>query len=261
MQCTKQIMLISLIVLGLSSATSFRCLAWGKTGHRAIAEIAYQQLKPEAKFKITALLGDNYLPLYATWSDDIRSDTSNPLARAHHYANMALNETYAESSPSEEDIVHILNKMIDQLDNPHSSNDEKAIALKFIIHLVGDIHQPMHVGLSEDAGGNLIEVKWFGEKTNLHKLWDEDLIDFSRLSYTELARFSGTPGENELNGMLNKSVVQWIDETHEQTKLIYENIGNKDYGYAYYNEYIPIVYKQIQRAGYRLANLLNLLLR
>lgn len=257
----KQRSFIRLVIILLMSTSANQCWAWGKTGHRAIAEIAYQHLTAEAKLKIAALIGDNYLPLYATWADDIRSDKSNPLAEAHHYANMKLDETYEQSSPSDDDVVNLLNDMIDQLDNPDSSKEDKVIALKFIIHLVGDIHQPMHLGLSEDLGGNLVKVKWFGEETNLHKVWDEDIIDFSRLSYTELARFAGTPGKEDLDKMLNQSVVQWVDETHEQTKLIYQNIGDKNYEYAYYTNAIDIVYKQIQRAGFRLANLLNLLFR
>jgi hypothetical protein len=220
-----------LITILLLITSALQAWAWGKTGHRAIAEIAYQQLTPTAKLKIATLLGDNYLPLYATWADDIRSDPANPLSKAHHYANMELDESYEQSNPKDDDIVHLLNQMIDKVDNQDTPAEDKVIALKFIIHLVGDIHQPLHLGTAEDLGGNLIDVKWFDEETNLHKLWDDDLIDFSRLSYTELARFAGTPGENERNDILNKSVVQWIDETHEQTRMIYQNIGNKDYNY------------------------------
>jgi len=257
----KQTVVICLMTILFSVLSGSQCWAWGKTAHRAVAEIAYQHLTPEAKFKIADILGDNYLPLYATWADDIRSDKNDPLSEVHHYANMALDENYENSKQSTDDIFNLLNRMIDQLDNYHSTNKEKAVAIKFIIHLVGDIHQPMHLGLSDDLGGNLIPVKWFDKETNLHKLWDEDLIDFSRLSYTELARFAGTPSEFELNNMINKSVVQWINETHEQTKLIYANLDSKEYEYAYYSQFVPVVYLQIQRAGYRLANLLNLLLR
>ncbi len=254
---------VGICLLGIlfSFISGSQCWAWGKTGHRAVAEIAYQHLNPEAKLKIADILGDNYFPLYANWADDIRSDKNNPLSEAHHYSNMPLEVNYEDSKQSTDDVFNLLKRMIDQLDNINASKVEKAVAIKFIIHLVGDMHQPMHLGLADDLGGNLIPVKWFGKETNLHKLWDEDLIDYSRLSYTELARFAGTPYEAELNDMLNKSVVQWIDETHEQTRLIYANLDNKEYEYAYYSQFIPVVYLQIQRAGFRLANLLNLLLR
>ncbi|HPF53009.1 MAG TPA: S1/P1 nuclease, partial [Draconibacterium sp.] len=94
-----------------------------------------------------------------------------------------------------------------------------------------------------------------------HYLWDEDMIDYSRLSYTELARFAGEPSAKELKMLYNSSVVNWIDETRQYTKLIYDNLGDKDYGYEYYNKFSPIFYEQIQKAGFRLGQLLNELMK
>ena len=262
MKTTKQKALGYILFILFTGLFNLSAAAWGSTGHRAIAEIAYQQLTPEAKLKIAAVLGDNYLPLYATWPDDIRSDKNNPLGKLAHYADMELSETYETSKKQAHgDIITLLNQMINQLDNSKSTKEEKAIALKFIIHLVGDIHQPMHVGLAEDLGGNKIDVKWFGADSNLHKVWDENMIDYSRLSYTELARFAGTPDKESLSKMLNTSVVAWLDETHEFTKMIYENLDDKNFSYEYYYRFSPIVFQQIQKAGYRLGNLLNMLMR
>lgn len=236
--------------------------AWGKTGHRAVAEIAYQNLNRSTKKNIEKLLGDSYLPLYATYADDLRSESENPFGRLPHYVNMNFDENY-ETAPKNEngDLVTVFDEMVSKLKDPNSSKEDKAQALKFIIHLVADAHQPMHIGLAEDLGGNKVEVTWFGEKTNLHYLWDEDMIDYSHLSYTELARFAGKPAAGDLKKLYDSSLVNWIDETHEYTKIVYDNLGDKDYSYEYYYKFSPIIYKQIQKAGYRLGNLLNQLMK
>jgi len=252
-----RVMLFALIMFCNLSAG-----AWGRTGHRAIAEIAYQQLDKNAKKKIKALLGDDYLPLYATYADDIRSERENPLGKLPHYVNMGFDEDYESAVKNDGgDLVSVLNEMVATLNDSKASHEDKAVALKFIIHLVGDAHQPMHVGLKEDLGGNKVDVTWFGQKTNLHYLWDEDMIDYSHLSYTELARFAGKPASDELENLYKASIVNWIDETHECTKLIYDNLGDKNYGYAYYYQFSPVFMKQIQKAGFRLGDFLNKLMK
>ena len=111
--------------------------AWGRTGHRAIAEIAYNQLNKNAKNKIEKILGDSYLPLFATYADDIRSESENPLGKLPHYVNMPFDESYQTSVKSENgDLVTILNEMINKVKDVNASNEEKAVALKFIIHLI-----------------------------------------------------------------------------------------------------------------------------
>ncbi len=258
MKTTHKLTLLSLGFVFLFQFNTPKASAWGNTGHRAIAEIAYQQLTPKTKAKIKAILGDDYLPIYANWADNVRSERDNPLAYLPHYVNMPFDVTYEESEKSEKgDIVTLLNQYVATLKDESASQEDKAIALKFIVHLVGDVHQPMHVGLAEDLGGNKVEVEWFGEKTNLHKVWDEKLIDNTNLSYTELARFAGTPSKEALKTLYSDTFVNWVNETHEYTKDIYDNLGDKKFSYAYRYQYMPLVYQQIQKAGYRLGNLLN----
>ena len=249
------------MILALIMCSTLTAGAWGKTGHRAIAEIAYNQLDKSTKKKIEKILGDSYLPLFATYADDLRSESENPMGKLPHYVNMGLDEKYLAAGSGNEDLVTVLNDMVATLKKPNTSKEDKVVALKFIIHLVGDTHQPMHVGLKEDLGGNTVEVTWFGKKTNLHYLWDEDMIDYSHLSYTELARFAGEPKPEELKTLLDASFEDWINETHEYTKLIYNNLGDRNYSYAYYYQFSPVFLKQIQKAGFRLGNLLNQLMK
>ncbi|MBS2211992.1 S1/P1 nuclease [Carboxylicivirga mesophila] len=250
-----------ILLIVVSLLTAQQAGAWGSTGHRAIAEIAYGELSAEAKVRVKELLGNDYLPLYANWADEIRSEKDNPYSRLPHYVNMPLDKQYEEAVKNPQgDLVTVFNDMVQLLKDENATPEQQAIALKFIIHLVGDAHQPMHVGLPEDLGGNRVEVQWFGQKSNLHKLWDEDLIDYSRLSYTELAAFAGKPGSKQLQQWTSLPVTDWINETHEMTRVIYNNLGDKNYSFRYNHQFSPVVYEQIQKAGYRLALLLNKLL-
>ncbi len=256
MNKTRILKSVVLVVFILLMSTS-KIYAWGSTGHRAIALIAYEKLDKKVKAQIESILGSDYLPYFANWADEVRSEKDNPYAKMPHYVNMPLDIDYAQAEKSEYgDVVTILNAMVAQLKNVNSTNEEKAIALKMIIHLVGDIHQPMHVSLKEDLGGNKLAVKWYGEDNNLHKVWDEGLIDYSRLSYTELAQFAEVSGKKEIESD-NSNFESWADETHQITRKIYNNLGNLDYSYAYSKEYMPVVFEQVNLAGNRLALLLN----
>lgn len=247
-----------LLVFVFTVSLNLEALGWGATGHRAIAEIANRQLDRSTKKKIEALLGDSYIPLYATYADDVRSERENPLSRVPHYVNMPFDQTYENAQKNEDgDLVTVLEGMIATLKDNSASKEDRQVALKFIIHLVADAHQPMHVGLAEDLGGNRVDVKWFGRETNLHRLWDSDLINHSNLSYIELARFADSPANGELTGANNLSIIDWIDDSQQYTKMIYDNLGDKSYGYDYYHQFSPILMAQIRKAGYHLGNMLN----
>lgn len=248
-----------LLAFIIAATFNLEALAWGNTGHRAVAEIANQHISKSTQKKITALLGDAYLPLYANYADNVRSEHDNPLAHVPHYVNMPLDQTYEQAEKNEDgDLVTVFNDMVNTLKDENSSKEDKAVALKFIIHFVADAHQPMHVGLAEDLGGNRVDVKWFYKETNLHRLWDSDIINSINLSYTELARFADTPTTaEEVKAFENISVVDWINETHTYTKLIYDNLGDRNYSYEYLYQFSPLVLQQIQKAGYRLANFLD----
>lgn len=246
------------LALVLTLSLNLEALGWGANGHRAIAEIANQQLDKSTKKKIEALLGNSYLPLYGTYADDVRSERENPLSRVPHYVNMPFEQTYETSDKNDHgDLVTVMNDMISTVKDKNATKEEKAVALKFIIHLVADAHQPMHVGLADDLGGNKVDVKWFGKETNLHRVWDTNIIESTFLSYLELARFAESAAVSSQIDKTEISVINWIDETHEYTKLIYDHLGDRNYGYDYFHQFEPLVMQQINVAGYRLGNFLN----
>jgi hypothetical protein len=153
-----QKMKLILLVFVAAVLINLEALGWGNTGHRAVAEIANEHINKSTKRKIAALMGDGYLPLYASYADNVRSEHDNPLAHVPHYVNMPFDQTYRQAEKSEDgDLVTVMNDMVGTLKDKNSSRKEKAVALKFIIHFVADAHQPMHVGLAEDRGG---VIRW-----------------------------------------------------------------------------------------------------
>lgn len=239
--------------------------AWSITGHRIIAQIAQDNIKPTTRKKINKLLDNIPMAYWANWADFIKSDNTGKWKNTYvwHYVN-------APSNMGKIDFIKYLKgtdtdnlyKSIKQLENILSNNqtniEEQRTALIFLIHLVGDAHQPMHVGRVNDMGGNKITVKWFGENTNLHNVWDSKLIDYEKYSYTEYAYILNTIQKNKKKELQSGGLEDWLYEVHTIANEIYEttNIGdNLSYNYTF--KYKTIVESQLQKGGLRLAAMLD----
>ena len=235
---------------------------WGKTGHRVVGEIAQRQLTPQARMAIFELLDGESLASVSTWPDEMRS---NPDFRGYdkwHYVNLPLDKEYQEIAHDGDNIVRIIERAVAILKSPTADKDMKKFYLKYLVHLVGDIHQPMHTGRYEDYGGSKIPLVFKGRKgtetnTNLHVLWDTNLIDDFKMSYSEFA--THLINKNQLKEpVLQKDVYDWTFESHWYARDIYENTpagSNLSYDYVY--KYHPLVEKRLYEAGIRLGNLLN----
>jgi len=239
--------------------------AWGRLAHRVIAEIAEQNLTDEAQRKVTKLL-DNYpMAYWAFWADEIRSDTTDRWDQAltWHFINIPSNLERADFEQAvfnfhQANVFSVIEKLTAVLKDKNASTDEKSEALYFLIHMVGDLHNPMHVGREEDRGGNLIRVMWFREERNLHWVWDVGVVDDS-YSYTEYA--------NILNGVLTKqqraemkqgAPIDWLWEVYQFTNEIYDYVQDGDrLSFAYNYKYKSVVELLFQLAGVRLAHILN----
>ena len=152
--------------------------AWGKTGHRVVAALADAQLSGLARAHVREILGVESLDEAATWPDDMRSAPIQfwqKNATSWHY--VTLNGIIYDRAPPEGDALEALNHFRATLQDPNASLADKQLALRFVVHLVGDIHQPLHVGKCCDKGGNDVKVKWFGRDLNLHSGWDSALVD------------------------------------------------------------------------------------
>jgi hypothetical protein len=145
-----------------------------------------------------------------------------------------------------------------ELKNKNLEQKKKVMYLRLLIHFVGDIHQPMHTGRFEDLGGNKIQLTWFGQNTNLHRVWDSDLIDSQQLSYTEYSRSINFIDKNQLHSLQSQDAAQWVKDSYRISEKLYAkvNIGDK-LGYRYIYDNIEIANQQLLKGGIHLAALLN----
>lgn len=235
--------------------------AYGPTGHRTIAELASRHLTPEAAAAVKVLLGNEFMAEAATWPDEMRSNPDEYWRRTSppfHYINLPDGVSYEESEKNPAGDAYTALKMFTEtVKNETAPLEERQKALRFIIHLVGDLHMPLHAGRREDWGGNRIEVVWFGRMTNLHMVWDEDFINQYNLSFTEWTRFLDakiTP--EQISDWQKATPLDWVNEIVALRGDIYD-VGNAIFSYDYVYKYSPLLKSQLSKAGIRLAGYLN----
>ena len=255
----RSLLAIALITLSLHTIFAAEKPEWGPTGHRAVGEIAEKHLSRKARKNIEKLLDGQSLAFISTYGDEIKSDPAYDKYYTWHFVNFPFGVKYEESEKSEEgDIVMGIKHCIEILKDPESSKEEKVFSLKFLTHLVGDLHQPLHVGKAEDKGGNDIKVKWHYRNSNLHRVWDSEMIESWNMSYTELAENTKTLSREQINQLQQGSVLDWTYESQELAKTIYRSAEQEEkLGYKYSYEHFGTVLTQLQKSGIRLAKILN----
>ena len=144
------------------------------------------------------------------------------------------------------------------ISNPASSEEDKVFYVKLLVHLIGDLHQPLHIGRAEDKGGNAIKVKWFRGKTNLHSVWDTKMIESFNMTYTELSSNLNYFSKNQKEAIQKGSVLDWVNETRVITMKVYESAEiNDNLSYRYMYDHFSTVKSQLKKGGLRLAKVLN----
>lgn len=231
--------------------------AWGQTGHRIVGEIAWQHLNKKAKKNIQLALGDEQLGMVGNWMDFIKSEPSFDSLKPWHYCTIPEGKTYAEvGAPHQGDAVMAINKFITELENGNYSVDE-VFALKCLVHLVGDIHQPLHCGNGTDRGGNDVKVEYMWKKTNLHRVWDKDMIDGQQLSYTEYVNWINTATKDQIAKWQSSAVLDWVAESQQLHPQVYDFPENGKLSYRYTYDNIEALNTRLLQAGIRLAGILN----
>ncbi len=249
-----------LLVLSLFLLVSTSLHAdWGKNGHRATGEIASKYLSTEAKARIAQILDGVSLAMVSTFADEIKSDTLYRKYSPWHYVNYPFGGSYASSQKSNRgDLMAGIDACIAVLKDKSSTKKQQAFYLKLLVHFIGDLHQPMHVGIAKDLGGNRFQVQWFDEGTNLHRVWDEHLIDFYKMSYSELADNTPYVSPEELTRIQGGTHYDWMVESKELCQEVYAKTkvgANLKYDYAYL--FMDKLRMQLFKGGVRLAVILN----
>lgn len=253
-------LLAPVIALILSSAITPSAVAWGPTGHRTVARIAERHLNPQAARAVTNLLAPEQLAFVATWADEIRSEPDWAKAEAWHWVTIPDAQTYdGKSRNPGGDVLEAISRFEKVVGDRTAPAPERTQALKWLTHLVGDLHQPLHVGRGDDHGGNDILVLWFNEPTNLHSVWDSKLIEASALSFSELVEMLDHPTSAQVQEWQASGPLGWARESQDLRGTCYE-VGDRRLSYRYVHDHWPTVQRRLLQAGVRLAGVLNQLL-
>ncbi len=253
-----------LLMLFLCAVLYSNCFAWGANGHRIVGEIADSYLTKKARKAIAGILGTESIAMSSNWADFIKSDTSMKYLDNWHYINFAPGlayDAFAEhlKKDTTTNAYTKLNFLINELKKKDITAERKLFCLRMIIHIEGDIHQPMHVGKAEDLGGNRIKLFWFNDVTNLHAVWDEKIIEQQKLSYTEYASAINHTSKQQRQVWQQQPMEQWLFESYQLSSKLYSSITQPEQrlGYRYSYDYLSTVNEQLLKAGVRLAGLLN----
>ena len=253
-----------LLLIGLMVYLPSQAMAWGMLGHRIVGEIADRHLTKKARKNIQKILGNETVAMASNWADFIKSDPSYDYLGPWHYINVkqgvTLDQFTASVMQDTSTNVHTkLNMMVSELKNNKAlPQDKKQMYLRLIIHMVGDIHQPMHAGRPEDLGGNRVRLTWFNTPTNLHRVWDEQLIEYQELSYTEYATYLNHVSKTQRSTWQQAPVSTWIYESYQIADKLYEGVKPEDkLGYRYNFDNVTTLNDQLLKGGVRLAGLLN----
>ncbi|MDR2907835.1 MAG: S1/P1 nuclease [Bacteroidales bacterium] len=242
---------------------SVQVFGWGYKGHYIVAEIAERNLTPKAKAEVDRLLNGKKMVFYADWLDNVRNDKEGryDYTRTWHYANVDSGKTFEEMPVVETGNVLSGSEMaVKILTSATESDSLKTLYLKYLVHLVGDLHCPMHAGRLSDRGGNSYHIKWFNSETNIHSLWDSKFLESARFwSYSEWATnlMAGLTPE-QIADKQQGAFQDWFLETVDLAAFLYEiTPQGENLSYAYIHNYGYILEQQFTLGGLRLAQVLN----
>lgn len=241
-----------------STAAAF---GWGQKGHDTVAEIATRHLTPTTRHALDSILNGKSIVYYANWMDNASHTPEYLYSLTWHYKNINADQTYKTApTHAKGDIVTALNREIGILLDPKQSAAEHELAVKMIVHFIGDIHQPMHMGYASDLGGNKRKVKFFDNNTQLHSVWDSRLPEAAhKWSYTEWAdQLDRNLTQETIDNIISGDIDTWAEETYNLATEVYRATpaGTK-ISYDYIANWTPTIENQFLKGGLRLSDILN----
>ncbi len=239
-------------------AISFESLAWGQLGHYIIGYMAEKQLKKSTKKKVEAVIFPMSIGRSGTWMDEIRSDSAYDYAITWHYLTSKNGEYNPDIQEETGDAFEAIKRLKSELKRGGLSAIEEAEKLKMLIHLVEDIHQPLHVGTGEDLGGNDVRIEFFNRSTNLHALWDTGLIERKNMSYTELGDELFRRITPEMQKRYKSARMEdWLKEAVSARPLVYNLPDSKRVSWIYMYKANDTLEERLVAASIRLAQVLE----
>ena len=293
----QHVLLFRCLFLVLTLCCSTATYAWGAKAHLVIGMLAAERLTPATRAAVAEILGNDDLAAATLWADDMRDTRTKTefwtrYAASWHYVNIDRGGDYNSSAknPRGDAYAALQTFVAILLDEPvpagpvrtgldyyfggldTDSAEVKRFALKFLLHIIGDLQQPLHSGYAHDRGGNAVKLSWFKDTTNLHTLWDSQLLDSQQRTTAEIARdLSARIGRTPASDVRRSESADpqlWIQECQQLLERIYAKhsrtnnfddaySGDAYFGNAYAAEFVPTVEAQLVKGGLRTAYLLN----
>lgn len=251
---------ILLNIIMLTSVLS--AMPWSQKGHDVVANIAQRHLTPATAAAVDSLLDGKSMVYWANWLDNASHTPDYAYTKTWHYKNVDEGVRYeeAQANPSG-DAVTAVKQQIELLSNPSTPRADPTLALKILIHVTGDMHQPMHMGHATDLGGNRVKVKYFGRDTNLHSVWDGSLVESAhKWSYTEWSDQIDRVSKEQEAAIVDGSIDDWAKQTLVLATQVYRSTPEgTNLSYDQVAAATPVIEQQLLNGGLRLAHLLNLI--
>ena len=251
----KRIILTHLLVI-----TAIAAWAWGQKGHDVTAYIAEKHLTPVAKAAVDSLLQGKSMVYWANWLDNASHTREYSYTKTWHYKNIDEGERYEEAQANPAgDAVTAIKAQIETLSNPSTKPEDATLAMKILVHVVGDMHQPMHMGHATDLGGNRTKIRFFNRDTNLHSVWDSSIAESGhKWSYSEWQEQIDRLPKAAEAAVITGSIDDWAKQTMKAASVVYERThpgSNLSYNEVAY--WTPLIETQLLNGGLRLAHILN----
>ena len=237
--------------------------AWGMLGHRIVGEIADSYITSKTRREIRKILGNESIAMSSNWPDFIKSDPSYKHLDTWHYIDFhqKTSRSEMESLLDKDTSMNAYTRLLflqSELKKKDLSKEKKVMYLKLVIHIMGDIHQPYHVGYHDDRGGNDIKVSWFNKPTNMHTIWDSQLIEYQQLSYTEYVSAINHTTKEQREEWLKGGLKSWVWDSFTITETLYDDVKPGDrLSYRYNFDHVETLNNQLVKGGVRLAEVLN----
>jgi hypothetical protein len=244
-----------LVFVLLFNITSFS-YGWGKVGHHIIVEVAKDYISKNVQDSVTKYLGDMTWESASTWMDELRGDAKYDYMKKWHYINIDKGNHYDTTIENGNNVVKQLEIAISNLKNKSKlTKEEINLNIKVLFHLMGDLHQPLHVGYGNDRGGNDVKVTYNAKVFNLHRIWDTDVIESQKNTTENVLDLLSKTSHRKLKKMAKGDIVQWFDQTRVLLDLAYtypDVISDE-----YINKCYPVIENQLLLGGVRLGKILN----
>ena len=243
-----------------------KAMCWGQLGHRIVAQIADSYLTVKTKAEIKKILGTESIAMASNWADFVKSDTAFKYLDTWHYINFDKDLSYDQvkqvlrkDTGAVKDAYGAIMFLSKELKKKNLPLSKKQMDLRLLIHIVGDVHQPLHVSPVGSTGGNDIKLQWFGQSSNLHRVWDSDLIEGQQLSYTEYSTYLNHTTTAQRKALQSQPVSKWLYDSYVIAQKLHNEFteNNPRLGYRYNYDHIQTLNEQLLNGGIHLAGLLN----